>query len=475
MRCALALLLFVPALASAKPKWGGSDTRVKSTGSTEPRQLADRFADVVNILDFGAKCDNSTDDTAEIQAAVDRLEAIGGGTLVLPAGTCKISSPITVDGAITVKGAGRENTVIDNTANGHAFDSTNDGVNERVVSFMDFTIKSSLAGGSRTAGSAIHIKGPFRATAYVARMRLKDHYNGLSLEDHTNVSVDHVLSRDNRNDGFQVYGSGPTTTVRMTACYASGNTRYGFYVAGVASFSGNLLISESSGDDNFHFASGDSITLISPYSEAAPSTGSAFKFDSTARVLITTPRTDSTGIDGMELAAAVQAPKEIIVIGGNLGGGTGYGVRSVNSPGDDITLIGVLLSGASGDTLDPGSNITKIMDADTSASTLRGALSTGGSLTINGGTAISKYVCGTPTTWDPDNLNDGESDTVQVTVTGAASGDIALVSLTTLTTQAMSLTGAVDSTNNVTVTLINENGGAVNITSGTLRACVLKH
>jgi hypothetical protein len=72
-----------------------STASVVATGSTAPRTLANRFADVVNVKDFGAKGDGVTDDTAAIQAAINSVGS-AGATIFFPTGTYLISSAITV-------------------------------------------------------------------------------------------------------------------------------------------------------------------------------------------------------------------------------------------------------------------------------------------------------------------------------------------------------------------------------------------
>lgn len=84
---------------------GGYD--VTALGSLTPRSLADRFADVVNVLDYGATGDGTTDDTTAIQTALDKT-----GTIYFPAGTYKITSELNISSNSTLMGDGKEKTVL---------------------------------------------------------------------------------------------------------------------------------------------------------------------------------------------------------------------------------------------------------------------------------------------------------------------------------------------------------------------------
>jgi len=72
-----------------------SDDTVVATGSTEPRTLANRFADVINVKDFGAVGDGVTDDTNAIQAAINSSHHANTGIkdiIFFPAGKYKVTT-----------------------------------------------------------------------------------------------------------------------------------------------------------------------------------------------------------------------------------------------------------------------------------------------------------------------------------------------------------------------------------------------
>lgn len=67
----------------------------KTTGTSVERDIRDRFDDVINVKDFGAKGDGVTDDTVAIKAAITDATL---GCLYFPQGTYCISDTLTMTG-----------------------------------------------------------------------------------------------------------------------------------------------------------------------------------------------------------------------------------------------------------------------------------------------------------------------------------------------------------------------------------------
>jgi hypothetical protein len=72
------------------------------TGATT-RAIQNKLRDTVSVKDFGAVGDGVTDDTAEIQAAIDYIESINGGVVQIPQGTYKITSTLQMDASVGVQ------------------------------------------------------------------------------------------------------------------------------------------------------------------------------------------------------------------------------------------------------------------------------------------------------------------------------------------------------------------------------------
>jgi Pectate lyase superfamily protein len=87
-----------PAAATDALNQRSGDARylnVTATGGTTPRSLPDRFADVINVKDYGATGRGVADDTAAIQAALNAIPA-GGAAVYFPTGVYLISAPLIV-------------------------------------------------------------------------------------------------------------------------------------------------------------------------------------------------------------------------------------------------------------------------------------------------------------------------------------------------------------------------------------------
>ena len=81
-------------------------------------------------------------------------------------------------------------------------------------------------------------------------------------------------------------------------------------------------------------------------------------------------------------------------------------------------------------------------------------------------------LAGASTTWDASSIADGDEEAKEITVTGAALGDLVLVSLS-IDVADLVLDGQVTAADTVTAVLANNTGGAVDLASATLYAVVI--
>ena len=82
------------------------DRGATSTATETVTVVAPSVGPSFSVVDYGAAGDGVADDTAEVQAAITAAAGVGG-TVVVPAGTYRISSALTVPGGVRVTGSGQ--------------------------------------------------------------------------------------------------------------------------------------------------------------------------------------------------------------------------------------------------------------------------------------------------------------------------------------------------------------------------------
>ena len=186
-----------------------SNSTAIATGSTTARSLANRFADVVNVKDFGAIGDGVADDTAAIQAAIT---AANGGTVFFPKGTYLTSATLLCDkiGASIIGDSAGVATISATHTTGAVIKFT-----RRFSNIKNIAITSS---GSRAAAT--------NATGFGVQFECED------VPDSTTIRMQACVCENvsvQNQPGTAFYWVGPANQGSvMQSCYANANRGHGF-------------------------------------------------------------------------------------------------------------------------------------------------------------------------------------------------------------------------------------------------------
>lgn len=429
-------------------------TPLSSSGLTVA-PIASVYSSVVNVkTDFGAKGDNSTDDTTAIQAAIASHGPGDRGIVFFPSGQY-LFSQLKVPQGVSLIGTGMGSTGHEATTliqpNGTNLDAIindpgtiADGDAWHWSQFKDFRLIKPV-GTTDTVGSGI------RSSGIVGE--------GWMCE--------RVYIQRFPESGIELQRGGVPTYMRDIHVFSNG--LYGIDLVRTAAENWQMVhLDVISGDNN-------GIALI-----RLKKAGGSFESFHFSNIKAETS-TAGKQLDCIVLEDTNNAPVQIshCAVQGN-------GV-TMNS------FVRVETSGATVLFTQPrGSGVTNLIDDNAyprdlaySANYLQFGYSTNSTknpvwglrsdgLEVGGGTPITQHLTGTAT-WDPASIADGAMASTIVTVTSASVGDTVAVGFSNAIAAGGVLSGSVTASNTVTVTLFNKTGGNLDLASGTVRADVWKH
>jgi len=164
------------------------------------------------VTDFGAKCDNSTDDTANIQKAVDTIVASGGRIVRFPGRICRTTATVSVTTSdVTFEGEGLISSGIRlDSATAIAVNINGGSGGISGFHMRDMRIDSYLASNhTRTEGSSIYIYNCGNYT--LERVYLRHGWNAVVI-DHSSGGLMHYVVIDGPLD---VAGGGLHTGITI--------------------------------------------------------------------------------------------------------------------------------------------------------------------------------------------------------------------------------------------------------------------
>jgi hypothetical protein len=166
---------------------------------------------------FGATGNGAADDTSAIQAAINVVGQAGGGTVVIPKGTYKISSPLNIAfSALKIQGSSRKSAIISTTS--PSADSFLVGTSGAIsyISITDLAITPSV---TQTSGAAIHQTGTVSVTEY----------RNLDLTG---------------NKGIFIESDNSSSVAQIGNCYIENCSNAGIYIGSISGLPADVYVSE---------------------------------------------------------------------------------------------------------------------------------------------------------------------------------------------------------------------------------------
>jgi hypothetical protein len=398
----------------------------------------------LNVLDFGAVGDGVANDTAAIVAAL-----AAGNNIYFPAGTYRITASIDIQPNKLILGAGQRNSIIK--------------VDGAIYGF------GRVYGSQTTSRTEIRNLG-FEGTASAL--------GGVYFENATRIRIDSC--------DFYDFAASNAYGIRLGRVYHWWVSNCGF--ENIKSVGLNCTAVSGVGSNHGVFGPNNDVIgnnqlgFIGVALEITQNifiVGNNFEGSNNAATAI-----DLNGTEGIFI---VQNYIELW-LGAAIAGNGGGANRRVTVEQNAIQASTLLICNFN-NTVNPNDNIifrsNRFLDANISQTCVFFGTTVNPLFQDNdpnlatptdvfGGNPRTPQVLYGSTTWDPANIPDNDSEATTLTVTGAEVGDVCAATFSTIGGRNMLLTAHVQSANTIRAVLFNNEGAAVDLSSGTVNVIVFK-
>lgn len=195
-----------------------------ATAVIQGKQLMTNY----NVRDFGAMGDDTTDDTTTIQACIDYVHTnFGGGIVLIPNGTYKITAQLNLHPNMIIQGSGVGSTII------KQYTGNANGIVANDSPFLNITdLTVSNASGSHSAGAGFLLTWTLLGNVQQTHLA-----NAEAIGFNIGVDSQTIITSDIQNVeaegcdiGFNFFNGGTSTHISNT--YAN-NCTVGYYLSGL--------------------------------------------------------------------------------------------------------------------------------------------------------------------------------------------------------------------------------------------------